>query len=61
MGTYLLDGLDVSQIDDLLFVKLVIFIQTQEVNLFPIPSGKKQHNVHKKKFIKLQSQTGFNS
>lgn len=41
MGTYLLDGLDVSQIDDLLFVKVVIFIQAQEVNLFSIPSEKK--------------------
>lgn len=30
---YLLDGLDVSQINDLLYLKVVVFIQAQEVDL----------------------------
>lgn len=49
MWTYLLDGLDVSQIDDLLHLKVVVFIQAQEVNLLSISTDKKQHNIYKKK------------
>lgn len=48
---YLLDGLDVSHIDDFLQLKVIVFIQSQEVNL--LPTSTKQGEEIKQSRLKM--------
>lgn len=45
MGTCLLDGLDVSQTDGLLHLKVVVFIHAQEVYLLSISTVTKKYKI----------------
>lgn len=45
MGTYGLDGLDVSKIADLLYLKVVVFIQAQEAYLLSISTETKEYEI----------------
>lgn len=45
MDTYWLDGPDVSQTDDLLHLKVIVFIHTHEVDLLSISTKTKRYKI----------------